>query len=189
MLAATLKSESENFLLAGANCSESHLCMQRYAKKLVHDMNIIANKDYQINGSNVKFSFELLPSDMKWLASMGGELSNAAYCFSSFGNVCEETKATINGSLGKGAHNTWQPWSYEKRLKVAAKVVERKQQLQGSTYAESTKQKKDLDFIKDQKSWQELEPIIGEITDLAMQSPCTMGMCGNFGMVLFLTLL
>lgn len=189
MLAATLKSESENFLLAGANCSESHLCMQRYAKKLVHDMNIIANKDYQINGSNVKFSFELLPSDMKWLASMGGELSNAAYCFSSFGNVCEETKATINGSLGKGDHNTWQPWSYEKRLKVAAKVVERKQQLQGSTYAESTKQKKDLDFIKDQKSWQELEPIIGEITDSAMQSPCTMGMCGNFGMVLFLTLL
>ena len=90
-----IASESENFLLTGANCSESHLCMQRYAKKLVHDMNIIANKDYQINGLNVKFSFELLPSDMKWLASMGGELSNAAYYFSSFGNVCEETKATI----------------------------------------------------------------------------------------------
>ncbi|CAH3162405.1 unnamed protein product [Porites lobata] len=66
-----ITSESENFLLAGANCSESHLCMQRYAKKLVHDMNIIANNDYQINGLNVKFSFELLPSDMKWLASMG----------------------------------------------------------------------------------------------------------------------
>lgn len=68
--------ESENFFLAGANCSESHLGMQRYARKLVHDMNIIAFKDYQINGLNVMFSFELLPSDMKWLASMGGELSN-----------------------------------------------------------------------------------------------------------------
>ena len=56
--------------------------MQRYAKKLVHDMNIIATKDYEINGFNVKFSFELLPSDMKWLAFMGGELSNAAYYFS-----------------------------------------------------------------------------------------------------------
>ena len=41
-----IASESEYFLLAGANCSQSHLCMQRYAKKLVHDMNIIANKDY-----------------------------------------------------------------------------------------------------------------------------------------------
>lgn len=66
-----ITSESENFLLGGTNCSESHLCMERYAKKLVHDMDIITNKDYQINGLNVKFSFELLPSDMKWLASMG----------------------------------------------------------------------------------------------------------------------
>lgn len=102
--------------------------MQRYAKKLVHDMNIIATKDYEINGFNVKFSFELLPSDMKWLAFMGGELSNAAYYFSSFGNVCD-------GSLGKGDQNTWQPWLYEKRLEVAAKVAERKQQVQESSYA------------------------------------------------------
>ena len=65
-----ITSESENFLLACANCSQSHLCMQRYAKKLVHDTNIRANKDYQINGLNVKFSFELLPPDMKWLVSM-----------------------------------------------------------------------------------------------------------------------
>ena len=166
-----ITSESENFLLAGANCSESHLCMERYAKKLVHDMDIIANKDYQINGLNVKFSFELLPSDMKWLASMGGELSNAAYYFSSFGNVCEETKATVNGSLGKGDHNTWQPWSYQKRLEVAAKVAERKQQLQGSTYAGSTKRKKVLDFIKDQKSRQEFEPIIGKIIDFGYAEP------------------
>lgn len=70
-----IASQNENFLLAGANCSESHLCMQRYAKKLVHDMNIIATKDYQINGFNVKFSFELLPTDMKWLAFMGENCS------------------------------------------------------------------------------------------------------------------
>ena len=76
-----ITSESENFLLAGANCSESHLCMERYAKKLVHDMDIIANKDYQINGLNVKFSFELLPSDMKWLASMGGRIVKCCLLF------------------------------------------------------------------------------------------------------------
>lgn len=166
-----ITSQNENFLLAGANCSESHLCMQRYAKKLVHDMNTIADKDYQINGFNVKFLFELLLSDQKWLAFMGGELSNAAYYFSSFGNVCQETKDTVNGSLGKGDHNTWQPWSYEKRLEAAAKVTEKKQQLEGSRFAESTKRKKVLDFIKAQNSRQENEPVIGRIIDRGYAEP------------------
>ena len=133
-----ITSESENFLLAGANCSESHLCLQRYAKKLVHDMNIIANEDYQINGLNVKFSFELLPSDMKWVASMWGNC-RILPSISLHLAMCVKRQATVNGSLGKGDHNTWQPWSYQKRLEVAAKVAERKQQLKGSTYAESTK--------------------------------------------------
>ena len=101
----------------------------------------------------------------------GGELSNSASYFSSFGNVCEETKATVNGSLGKGNHNTWQPWSCQKRLEVAAKVAERKQQLQGSTYAESAKRKKVLDFIKDKKSRQEFEPIIRKIIDFGYAEP------------------
>lgn len=102
---------------------------------------------------------------------MGGELSNSAYYFSSFGNVCEETKATVNGSLEKSDHNTWQPQSYQKRLELAAKVAERKQQLQGSTYAESTKRKKVLDFIKDQKSRQEFEPIVVKIIDFGYAEP------------------
>lgn len=134
MLAAILQVKVKIFLVAGANCSESHLCIQRYAKKLVHDVKIKANKDYQINGVNVEFSFELLPNEVVGIHGGGGELSNSASYFSSFGNVCEETKATVNGSLGKGNHTTWQPWSCQKRLEVAAKVAERKQQLQGSTY-------------------------------------------------------
>ena len=60
------------FLLAGANCSKSHLCIQRSAKKLVHDMNITANKDYQINGVNVEFSFELLPNEVVGIHRGGG---------------------------------------------------------------------------------------------------------------------
>ena len=64
MLAAILQVKVKIFLVACANCSESHLCIQRYAKKLVHDMKITANKDYQINGVNVEFSFELLPNEV-----------------------------------------------------------------------------------------------------------------------------
>ncbi|KAK2567896.1 hypothetical protein P5673_007786 [Acropora cervicornis] len=33
-----IASETDNFILAGANCSESHLSMQRYARKLVSDV-------------------------------------------------------------------------------------------------------------------------------------------------------
>ena len=43
---------------------------------------------------------------MKWLAFTGGELSNAAFYFSPFGNVNEDTKSTVNGTLGKGGENT-----------------------------------------------------------------------------------
>lgn len=119
----------------------------------------------------------------------GGELSNAAYYFSSFGNLCERTKATVNGSLRKGDQNTWQPWSYEKRLEVAAKFAERKQQLQESSYAESTKRKYVLDFIKDQKTRQEFEPTIGQIINAGYAEPLHNGNNGWQGTVLLLTLL
>lgn len=33
-----IASETDNFILAGANCSESHLSMQHYARKLVSDV-------------------------------------------------------------------------------------------------------------------------------------------------------
>ena len=141
-VASHIASPNQNFLLAGANCSESHVCMQRYARKLVNDMNNIASESYKINDFDVKFSFELLPSDMTWLAFVGGELSNAAFYFSPFANVNDDTKFTVNRSLGESDQNTWQPWSYEKRIEIAAKVSNFKQQLQETNYAESTKRKK-----------------------------------------------
>ena len=62
------------------------------------------------------------------------------------------TKCTVNGTLGKGSQNTGQPWPYDKCLEVAAKVSNLKQQLREKNYAESTKRKKVLDFIRDQRS-------------------------------------
>ena len=121
-VASHIATPNRNFLIAGANCSETHVCMQRYARKLVNDMNSMTSKSYKVMDFDVKVSFELLPSDMKWLAFMGGELSNAAFYFSPFGNVNDDTKSTVNGTLGKGGQNTWQPWPYDKRLEIAAKV-------------------------------------------------------------------
>lgn len=170
-VASHIASPNQNFLIAGANCSETHVCMQRYARKLVNDMNIMTSKSYKVMDFDVKVSFELLPSDMKWLAFMGGELSNAAFYFSPFGNVNDDTKSTVNGTLGKGGQNTWQPWPYDKRLEIAAKVSNLKQQLQEKNYAESTKREKVLDFISDQKSRQEFEPLIGPMIDVGYAEP------------------
>ena len=56
-----ITSQNENFLLAGANCVEDHLCMKVYARKLASDIKVIESKEY--------FSFEMLRADMKWLAT------------------------------------------------------------------------------------------------------------------------
>jgi hypothetical protein len=80
--------------LAGANCGEDHIVMKRFVKKLIHDIQSIETKTFLGKGYSVKFSLDLFPSDMKFLASYSGELSNVAHYFSSFGNVNEENKVS-----------------------------------------------------------------------------------------------
>ena len=43
-----IASESENFLIAGANCSESHVAMIRYARKLVSDIAYVEKQSYSV---------------------------------------------------------------------------------------------------------------------------------------------
>ena len=74
--------------------------MKRYATKIAAEIQVIESKEYFVKESKVTFSFELVPADMKWLASISGELSNAAYYFSTFANVNNDTKHTVNCSFG-----------------------------------------------------------------------------------------
>ena len=55
--------------------------MERYARKRISDIAFIERKIYDINGNSVKFSCNLVPSDMKWLAHYSGELTNSADFF------------------------------------------------------------------------------------------------------------
>lgn len=168
-----IASESECFLIAGANCSESHVAMVRYAKKLVKDISLIESKVYSLPGIDfrVKFSFELVPSDMKWASTFSGELPNSAFYFSPFGDVNSDNKYTVNGSLGTEASCTWKPWDYNRRLEVAAKVEEKREKLERSQYADSTKRNKLLDHIRNQKSRQEYLPILGKLVDAIYAEP------------------
>ena len=166
-----ITSEKENFLLAGANCSENHIVMERFAKKLVHKFQSIKEKTFHVRNFSVKFSLELFPSDTKFLALYSGELSNAAFFFSSCGYVNETNKHITNGSLGPEPGNTWHPWVYAKRLEVVEGVKKLKEKFDQSSYAESTKRTKVLDFIRGKESRQEFEPLIGPYVDLGLAEP------------------
>ena len=103
--------------------------MKRYAQEIVNNIQVIEAKEYLIGGYKVTFSFEIIPSDMKWLASFRGEISYLAYYCTSFGNVNTDNKHVVNGSLGPGPDTTWQPWVYENRLEAAKKVSSKKHEL------------------------------------------------------------
>ena len=133
--------------MAGSNCAEDHDCIKHYAKKLLADIHAIESQQYVINEHVVTFSFEMVPADMRWLASFSGELSNAFYFFSSFANVNSDNKRTINGSLGPELGNTWQPWTYE-RLEVAKVVSETKEKLSLVTLSDTTRRNKVLHKIR-----------------------------------------
>ena len=63
----------DNFLLCRVNCSESCDAMVKYPKKLMDEIKV-----YSVDGKQVAFSVELIPSDMKWLSFFSGELNQAA---------------------------------------------------------------------------------------------------------------
>ena len=81
--------------------------MKLYAKKLVSDIAYVESKNCTVARYPVQFKFKLVPCDMKWLATFAGELSNAAHYFSTFANVHEANKNTVNGAIGEGEESTW----------------------------------------------------------------------------------
>ena len=167
-----VQSRNDNHLLAGANCAEDSEIMIKYTEHLREEMKEIENVSLTTkNAHKVTFKFSLLPSDMKWMSKMAGELNNAATFFSTFANVTKDNKSTIDGSIGgKGA--TWQEWKYSERVKVAKKVDDFKSKLKDPDGKERAKVTK---FIASQNSRQEFSPPLGQYVDLFKAEPlhCT----------------
>jgi len=163
-------SSSDNFLVFGANCEETSPVVKKYLQAFCKQMASVSGKVYEINGIHVTFHIEELPNDMKMLAMLGGELSNAARYFSSFANVSLAEAGDLNGKFGTGKDCVWKPWCYDDRISVAKKVADFKSKLE-PTLAESTKRNKTTDFIAKQKSRTEFPPIIGSMIDKAHVEP------------------
>ena len=118
-----VQSCNDNHLLLGANCEEDHVLMKSYSSHLASEMREIEGKTLVTpQRKQVIFRFELIPADMKWMAS------HSATYFSSFANVNSTNKNTVGGAIG-GRQQTWQPWDYDQRLKVTEKVDKYKKHL------------------------------------------------------------
>ena len=92
--------------------------MSKYCRHLIHNIAYIESNTFSVGNKEVKVKFSLVPSDMKWLASFSGEMTNSGYYFSSFADVCQVDKSTLKGSLGTSEKCAWKPWDYAKRSKM-----------------------------------------------------------------------
>ena len=72
------------------------MVVKKYVLATRKQMTDLQGKVFEINGLSVTFSFEELPNDMKMLAMLGGELSNSATYFSTFGNATLENCRDVN---------------------------------------------------------------------------------------------
>ena len=103
-------SPNDNFLLFGANCKETHEVVKLFCKLLTDNCAAIEQRTFNVGDVQVKFTFDLFPSDMKFLAFVNGELSNSANYFSSFANVkSDDLKGTgcLKGEFGTDPKCKW----------------------------------------------------------------------------------
>ena len=101
--ALRIASSSENFLLFGANVSETATVVKRYVTDLFADVQYLESKVFDVNEKCYPVEFKLgeLPNDMKMLCFLGGELSNSALYFSTFANVNKKTCGDVNKSISR----------------------------------------------------------------------------------------
>ena len=163
-------SPNDNFLLFGANCKEDHAVVKKFTQQLASQIAAIEMKTHTVSGKEVTFTFELVPSDMKFLAFLNGELNNAAKYFSSFANVSKEHCVTLNSKFGSTSDCKWKPWSYTVRLNIAKQVENFKAKLP-THLAASTKRAKVTQFIASKKPRQDFEPLIGKLCDKEVIEP------------------
>ena len=112
----------DNFLLFGAKCKEDHACVKHLTQQFSSKVEAIEKKTYTVSEKQETFTLELVPSDMKFLAFLNGELNNTATYFSSFANVSKEDCVTLNGKFGLTNDSNWKPWPCKERLSIAKQV-------------------------------------------------------------------
>jgi len=169
-------SSSENFLLFGANVAENSFIIRKFLMKLIADLHFLESKVFIITIKEkqykVEFKVSEFPNDLKMLAFLAGELSNAAYYFSTFGTVNKDDANDYKKEYGVTKTADWKPFLYQKRIADVDKVQKKKKELALSKSSGATKRQNLTAYIsKTLKSRQEEVPLIGKFVDLAKAEP------------------
>ena len=168
-----LTTSKENYLIFGGNVEESSHVVRRFVLRVLSDIRYLESQVFQINLNSktykVEFKLGELPNDMKMLAFLAGELSNAAHFFSTFADVNKDNMNDVEKSFIKEG---WKPFPYEKRVNDAKKANLKKIELQKSKASETTKRSQFTSYIsKTLKSRQEEVPLLEEYIDRAKAEP------------------
>lgn len=144
----------------------------QFCKLLAKECAEIEQRSYTIGDVTVKFTVDLLPSDMKFLTFIKGEISNSACYFSSFANACNTDLNCLEGKFGTDTNCKWRPWSYTERVSYAKKVALFKVKLaKSSKCAAATNRNKVTQYIASIKCRQEFEPLIGVLCEKEIIEP------------------
>ena len=102
-----VSSPYDNFLICGGNSAEDHPSILEYGKLVRSQIGVLEKQTFTIKDQQIKLSFKLMPSDMKWLSKFSGELSNAAIYPNPFANVtkiiCHGFMFIIEDLMGDGS--------------------------------------------------------------------------------------
>ena len=149
--------------------------MHRFINKLVEDIDHVKKTTYPVeypgNSVDVKFRISELPNDMKMLAFLGGELSNAATYFSTFASVSTHTMSAFDGSFSSSVKAKWPPWKYDDRVSAAKEVEKFKNSPSKKNLSATTFRSKVTSFIAKNNSHQEFKPPVGRLIDWAHADP------------------
>ena len=179
-------SSSENYLLFGANVKENGIIVRRYLSDLVSQLMELESQIFYVQFPNkdrddiltmpVEFKVGLLPNDLKMLAFLAGELSNASTYFTTFANVNKNDSNDYRKKYSNTGNSDWKPFSYEQRVSDAIKVEKRKAQiLQSKSKAVSSQRTAITGYIsKELKSRQEEVPLVKRFIDLSKCEPLHM---------------
>ena len=160
-----ISSCDHHFLMIGANCKEDDPNFLRHCKAIYQQARDIEEKEFIIDGKEIKFKLSLVPADMKWVATACGELTNSATYPTTFANVRQGEMDAIEGSVGDFPHARWHEWTYEERLQVTERVKNLKKREPKIARPKVTK------FIASCGSRNEFDPIIGRYVEDVLIEP------------------
>ena len=148
----------ENVLVFGGNAEESALVVAKYIQAVCKQTADLEGKVIEIEGIKVTFQFQELQNDMKMLAMLGGDLSNAATYFSTFANVSKKDCTDLQDSFGCDGTSKREPWAFDHRAKVASNADKFNASLGTKPISDKCKRSKVTEFIAKSKSRQECVP-------------------------------